>query len=469
MDDIPRTSGSLAAGDPSVPDEYLTDPAIDTLFLMMKSKDIYFHKTLLQQSGIVGSDDIVILKGNFQWEHRSTTNTDRIKGVIWQILQHPDGFAGEILISDNTQDFGTGINHNDNNSEDLEQSIVDVVNTFHSKGYPVYYRDWADVWSVIADEYSEGDYTDGFVYETDSKISYPKFRSPSEDYYISLRYGIWDSNSQVYNFDRLCIIDFPVLKAHSMAGATIAVKNWVGVLTTAHASSRYGGWNTLHWGYLFGEFALTARVMSETYPNLTILDAEWTSKSGPSSSNNIQTKMLLASLDPCAVSWYSAKYILTPVANDPGNTDPDREGSQYKSVLDYWTNCLADSGFASTKDSSEISVYDRNILLVTSSELGEENKNLKNFELLNNYPNPFNSQTVITFNLHQSATVQLNIYDSNGGLVISLIDDENLSTGKHHSSWDGLSSEGKLVSSGVYFYKLQAGSFSDTKAMILQK
>ena len=85
MDEIPPTAGSLAAGDSTVPNEYLVDPAIDTLLLMMETQDIYLHQTAAQPSGIVGSDDIVIIKGNFQWNFRNTTSTDRIKGLIWQI------------------------------------------------------------------------------------------------------------------------------------------------------------------------------------------------------------------------------------------------------------------------------------------------------------------------------------------------------------------------------------------------
>ena len=213
MDEIPPTAGSLAAGNSTVPNEYLVDPAIDTLLLLMETQDIYLHKTSAQPSGIVGSDNIVIIKGNFQWKFRNTTNTDRIKGIIWQILQHPDGFTGEIIICDNTQDIGTVLK-DDNNSEDTDQSIIDVVNTFYSKGYPVYLLDWKYILDEVATEYSEGDYDDGFTYDATSKLSYPKFQSPSGDYYISLQYGIWDSTSQVYDPDRLCIIDLPVLKAH---------------------------------------------------------------------------------------------------------------------------------------------------------------------------------------------------------------------------------------------------------------
>jgi len=334
------------------------------MLLLMETKDIYLHQTAEHPSGIVGTDNIVVIKGNFQWNSRNTTSTDRVKGLIWQILNHPEGFSGEIVVCDNTQDIGTGINENDNNSEDTDQSIPDVVNTFYAKGYPVYYLDWAYIWSVVAAEYSEGDYNDGYVYETDTKISYPKFRSPSDHYYISLRYGVWDSVSAEYDSSRLCVVDFPVLKAHSWAGATIAVKNWIGVLTTAHALERYGGFNQMHNDYFFSTYALVARVMTATYPRLTIVDAAWTTTYGP---NNLywveNTNMLAASTDPVAVSWYAAKFILTPIARYPNQTNPDLPGGTYANILPRWTTFLADSaGFPCTKDSSEISVYGRRLL-----------------------------------------------------------------------------------------------------------
>jgi hypothetical protein len=161
MESIPPTAGSLAAGDSTVPNAYLVDPAIDTLLLLMETKDIYLHQTASHPSGIVGSDNIVIIKGNFQKEFRNTTSTDRIKGLIWQILQHPDGFTGEILVGDNTQYSSTG--EDDNNSEDTEQCILDVINTFYSKGYPVYLFEWKNIMHDVVTEYSEGDYNDDIL------------------------------------------------------------------------------------------------------------------------------------------------------------------------------------------------------------------------------------------------------------------------------------------------------------------
>jgi hypothetical protein len=386
MDSLPPTPGSLAAGDASVPDEYLPDPAIDTMLLMMEKRNIYFHKTAEHPSGIVGTDNVVIIKGNFQWTTRNTTSTDRIKGLIWQILNHPDGFSGEILICDNVQDIGTGINQQDNNSEDEEQSIPDVVNTFYAKGYPVYYLDWSYIWDAVASEYSADDYDDGYVYETDTRISYPKFRSLSGDHFISLRHGVWDSLSAQYDSSRLCVIDFPVLKQHQMAGSTIAVKNWIGLLTTAYSVERYGSWSDMHYIYFWGTYALVARIMAVTYPRLSIVDAAWTSTNNANDPNYVvNTDMLLASTDPVGVSWYAAKFILTPIATLPHYTNPDGN-YRYSRTLERWRVFLADSaGFACTKDSSEISAYDRSILNRIGDANGDGLLDLGDVIILLNY------------------------------------------------------------------------------------
>jgi len=368
LDSIPLTAGSLAAGDTSVPDQHLSDPAIDTILAMMEANGTSLYRTVEQPDGVVDADNVVVIKGNFQWTSRNTTSTDRIKGLIWRIMQHPDGFSGEIIVCDNTQNQGTGINHSDNNSEDENQSIIDVVNTFHAKGYPVYVMDWVYIWDVIAAEYSEGDYSDGYIYESDTRISYPKFRTPSGNHFVSLRYGVWDSLSIQYDSSRLCLIDMPVPKQHAMAGATVAVKNWIGVLTTAYRDRRYGGWNGMHYTYFWGSYALVARLMAVTYPRLVIVDAAWLSGTNPNVLTSLtNAQILLASTDPVAVSWYVAKYALTPVADNPSWTNPD--GNMYGVTLDRWTTFMADSaGLPCTKDSSKISVYDRDIFICPDSD-----------------------------------------------------------------------------------------------------
>ena len=91
------------------------------------------------------------------------------------------------------------------------------------------------------------------------------------------------------------------------------------------------------------------------------------------------------------------------------------------------------------------------------------------YELYQNYPNPFNSQTLIKFSLNSSAIVNLHIYNSNGSIVRSLINDETKGEGSYQIRWDGTNDKGKNLSSGVYFYKLMVENYSEIKSMVFQK
>jgi hypothetical protein len=437
----------------------------------MQSKGIQFYKTPSTPNGIVGSNNVIIIKGNFQWTSRNTTSTDRIKGIIWKILNHPNGFTGEIMVCDNTQDIGTGINEGDNNSEDTQQSIIDVVNTFSSKHYPVHCLDWKVYWDVVVNEYSYGNYNNGYVYDTASKISYPKFKTPMNNY-VSLRYGIWDSLSSHYDSSKLCIIDFPVLKAHSMAGATIGIKNWVGVLTTAYSTQRYGSWNNMHTNYFFSTYALVARVLAVTFPRLTIVDADWTTTQGPNNLTYVQhTSWLAASTDPAAVSWYTAKFMLTPIAVSPNQTNPDLTGSAYRNCLTNWVNYLHNTaGLPCTKDSAQISVYNRGVL---TSATNEKQGNVPGeFLLYQNYPNPFNPDTKIKFDIKSSGNlplaeegivVLLQVYDLLGHEITTLIN-KPLQQGTYEVIWDS-----SKYPSGIFYYRLTAGEYSESKKMVVLK
>ena len=109
---------------------------------------------------------------------------------------------------------------------------------------------------------------------------------------------------------------------------------------------------------------------------------------------------------------------------------------------------MQDSGFVVTKDSSEISVYDRSVLSVTSSNNPVDQQTPSIIKLYQNYPNPFNSQSQITFDLHNTATIQLYIYDSNGSLVKSLINGETRDAGSYQIQWNGTNEQGTTLSSG---------------------
>jgi hypothetical protein len=91
------------------------------------------------------------------------------------------------------------------------------------------------------------------------------------------------------------------------------------------------------------------------------------------------------------------------------------------------------------------------------------------FELSQNYPNPFNPSTTIEYEVPRRGEVSIRIYNSLGQLVRTLISGETMEAGAHSVKWDGSDERGSRVSSGAYFYSLQAGDFVSTKKSILLK
>ncbi len=87
---------------------------------------------------------------------------------------------------------------------------------------------------------------------------------------------------------------------------------------------------------------------------------------------------------------------------------------------------------------------------------------------ITNYPNPFNPITDIKFSLTQEADVKLGVFNVLGQTVKVLID-ESLPTGDHTVTWDGTDASGRQVASGIYFYKIVAGDFIQSRKMVLLK
>jgi predicted outer membrane repeat protein len=88
--------------------------------------------------------------------------------------------------------------------------------------------------------------------------------------------------------------------------------------------------------------------------------------------------------------------------------------------------------------------------------------------LYQNVPNPFNPSTVVRYELQAPGYVTLAVYDVAGRVVKRLVDG-NKSSGVHTATWDGTSDSGSRVSSGIYFYKLVAANFVQTRKMVLLK
>jgi hypothetical protein len=86
-----------------------------------------------------------------------------------------------------------------------------------------------------------------------------------------------------------------------------------------------------------------------------------------------------------------------------------------------------------------------------------------------NYPNPFNPTTTIEYTLREQSPVELRIYNVAGQLVRTLVSDAKAAGQVHTAVWDGRNDAGQSVSSGVYFYRLTAKDFVQTRKMVLLK
>ena len=96
--------------------------------------------------------------------------------------------------------------------------------------------------------------------------------------------------------------------------------------------------------------------------------------------------------------------------------------------------------------------------------LHNTNEIADNYALYQNYPNPFNPTTKISFALPKASIVTLKVFDINGRLIETLLNNETVVSGINEINFNA-----SRLASGIYFYKIEAGDFQATKRMILVK
>ncbi len=118
-------------------------------------------------------------------------------------------------------------------------------------------------------------------------------------------------------------------------------------------------------------------------------------------------------------------------------------------------------------------VYERKLLSTIATSVINNDITVKDFRLEQNYPNPFNPSTTISWQLSVDAFVSLKVYDVLGNEVSTLVNEEKRagSYEVEFSAKGGSASGGDAwnLPSGIYFYKIQSGSFVETKKMVLLK
>jgi len=346
------------------------DAAVSTLLRLMENHSLFFFKTLSQPAGLIGKDDVVLIKVNCQWSQRGGTNTDLVKSLIKKIVNHPEGFIGEIVVADNGQGWGS-LDWGESNAFDHSQSMQDVVSMFSS--YKVSTWLWDPIRWSSGKEYDQDDLRDGYVVNSTQnpitylRVSYPKFKTKYGTY-ISFKNGIWNNTAKSYSSEKLKVINVPVLKSHGWYGVTACAKHYMGVvsqdLTNAH--------------YLVGNGAMGTEMVETRFPTLNMLDAIWVNanpiesgNSGPSTSyaDASFTNVIGASQDPVALEYWASKYILIPAAIHKNYTaysslDPDYALGAYHNYLERSMNEIKKAGYQVTMNETEMNVYVSQPLLV---------------------------------------------------------------------------------------------------------
>jgi hypothetical protein len=185
-------------------------------------------------------------------------------------------------------------------------------------------------------------------------------------------------------------------------------------------------------------------------------------------------------------SWYASQVTNPSISSEatflfedgPGPLVPG-QAYCYHGVCALWLDNLIYKSFYSSFDLSQFT-NDDDIDMIISDALewfeiepvGTEDEVIEvpvTSSLNQNYPNPFNPTTTISFSVAQTSSfVTLDIYNIKGQKVKTLVNDR-FDASTHQVVWDGKDENGKSVTSGIYFYKMNSGKFTSTKKMILMK
>ncbi|UCF10898.1 MAG: DUF362 domain-containing protein [Candidatus Bipolaricaulota bacterium] len=351
---------------------------VETLVRLMGANGIAFYRTARRTdtgspAGLIAGEDVVLIKVNAQWSERGGTNTDLLAALIAAVLDHPDGFTGEIVVADNGQaqygssGSGGSLDWARSNAEDRSRSAQRVVDDASARGAVSTYL-WDTITTRRVEEYVDGDLEDGYVVEEDrdpetgALIAYPKFRTVHGTF-ISFKRGIWDEDTGGYDSEHLRVINLPVLKSHSLFGVTACVKHYMGV-TSDKLTARLGAraHNTI------GAGGMGTLIAATRAPTLNLLDAIWVNAmpgSGPATRYRHATRLnvIAASTDAVALDYWAAKHLLMPAAEAGGHTylssiDPDNASrSSFGGWLRSSRDEILDAGLQATTDEEAINVY----------------------------------------------------------------------------------------------------------------
>lgn len=233
----------------------------------------------------------------------------------------------------------------------------------------------------------------------------------------------------------------------------------------ARSNAGWGGFSSI---YTFRTIGVPTQVILSSPLNNSInqsidLTFKWFKSIDQIVTTKLSTNSVNDFYEPDVVSnyWFElatdASFSNT-VLRDSSIIDTIRFISNLSTATDYWWRVKA-------KNQAGWSIFSWNFKFTTGTTgvRAIENSIPDKYELYSNYPNPFNPTTNIKFAIPKSSEVKITVYDILGNEAAVLVN-EQLQAGTYQTDWDA-----SRYSSGVYFYRIQAGDFTETKRMTLIK
>lgn len=325
---------------------------------------------MLGIANYISATDVVVIKGNAQWQNQGYTHTGVIKGVIDKILEIP-GFNGEVVIADNVQAYGSegkyafdvASDRRKNNWPDHNWTTLAA--EYQSNGKPVSVKRWySSTGTISGPQDGEGNIRDFFTFDgRKTYLSYPIFESPlNSGRMIDIKNGVWESGS--YTGRKVKTIVIPTLNNHGngeedYSGITSAIKSFYGV-TEIHdgMGAQFQGHYNIH-GSSFSrgraDYAgeLVARYINNMFrPNLYITAAMFSGYvSRTLSTGAAETKTVLACDDPATLDYIACRDVISPYASF---LNPDLENNTRKQI----EGCVRSGIGTMTPAEIEVITYD---------------------------------------------------------------------------------------------------------------
>jgi uncharacterized protein (DUF362 family) len=331
---------------------------VDELIAEMGRRGLKFYRAAGSSEeggglGLIAAADVVLIKVNAQWKYRGCTNSDVVRGLIQKILEHPDGFRGEVVVIENGQGRGSlacdtsssyGNAEVHANAQDESHSFLWLVDHFADPRVSARLLDPVRATFIGADDHA----TDG--YRRLGNVSYPCFTTAGGRR-VELKEGVWTGSSYASN---LKLVNVPVLKHHDVGGSeiTASLKHMYGLVSMSDGQSSFRHYAGL--GETCGRMMASVRT-----PVLNILDCIWVSyqsvDGGPGSSP-YRANQIVASQDPVALDYWAAKHVLYPIEPSERH-DPSAARS---TIIDLGGLADASQGIVvdtPTMTESEMTVY----------------------------------------------------------------------------------------------------------------